>query len=292
MMSGIDMGTTLLPLTPVCENPVSIMVYDDPAPQPTELMKASVLLLAKNPSTVSFPEGTVIYSFLIGKTPRNDISINFGVPLTSTFKVPSSWMAWTKRTSEGALEPQLAAKRLKAARAKVSSKVSGKVRGDASGRAFNQRNIFSSPKGSPVVSKKDSSSLLDASPRSARRPVPFSGGRSAWLGLAQGARLRLIEVIQNYELRIQLIHVRLVGEDQSPDRAFVGAADYEGLVKDWNRAVGWAHVHRVSAAVAIVFFRDVFARSLVGEAGDRRRGRKALHLGLLDVNIQGARRAR
>ena len=59
----------------------------------------------------------------------------------STSMAAPSWIAWTKRT-RALLEPQLEAKMLKAARA------------NARGRAFNQRDILNSPKGSLVASRR------------------------------------------------------------------------------------------------------------------------------------------
>jgi hypothetical protein len=71
-------------------------------------------------------------------------------------------MALTKRTCAGLLlEPQLAVRMLKAARA------------NGRGRALNQRDILNSPRVSLVVSKKDFSSLFGGSPGLGRGPVPF-----------------------------------------------------------------------------------------------------------------------
>ena len=60
ILSGIDSSTTLLPSVPVFENPVAITLYCCPAPHPTEVLKASVDVPDKSPSSVSFPEGTVV----------------------------------------------------------------------------------------------------------------------------------------------------------------------------------------------------------------------------------------
>src|SRR5208282_3040625 len=133
------------------------------------------------------------------------------------------------------MELQLAATMLKAATANAAN---------ASGRIFNQRNIFILPRAVRSRARRILAACQlvhrawfthSGLTHSSQGPVPFSGGCRDTPGWGQAARARLVEVNQNYGHGIKSSLGRVVREHDGTNRTLGCVAEVgDRKAKNWG----------------------------------------------------------